>query len=150
MSNPSGITIHDQCIAAYNQLRSGRGTPKPKFIIYRISDDTTTIILEDSSPETDYEIFLQRLFSAVDKDGNPAPRYGVYDVEYDLGNEGKRSKTVFIHWGPSQASIKLCMLYACSKEQLRKALDVSISIHADSRDELEWKQVLKEASGGKA
>jgi cofilin len=42
------------------------------------------------------------------------------------------------------------MLYACSKEQLKKALDVNVSIHADSLNELEWKLVLKEASGGKA
>ncbi|KAJ6072760.1 hypothetical protein N7467_010845 [Penicillium canescens] len=150
MSNPSGVTITDECIAAYNQLRSGRGTPKPKFIIYKVSDDTTTIVLEESSPETDYEVFLQKLSSAVDKDGNPAPRYAVYDVEYDLGSEGKRTKTIFIHWGPSHAPIKLCMLYACSKEHLRKALDVNISIHADSLNELEWKLALKEASGGKA
>jgi cofilin len=90
------VTITDECIAAYNQLRSGRGTPKPKFIIYKVSDDTTTIVLEESSPETDYEVFLQKLSSAVDKDGNPAPRYAVYDVEYDLGSEGKRYEQFII------------------------------------------------------
>jgi cofilin len=90
------VTISDECIAAYNQLRSGRGIPKPKFIIYKVSDDTTTIVLEESSPETDYEVFLQKLSSAVDKDGNPAPRYAVYDVEYDLGSEGKRYEQFMI------------------------------------------------------
>jgi cofilin len=84
------VTIQDECIAAYNQLRLGKRTPKPKFIIYKISDDDTTIVLEESSPETDYEVFLKKLSSAVDKDGNPTPRYAVYDVEYDLGSEGNR------------------------------------------------------------
>ena len=95
----SRVTITDECIAAYNQLRSGRGTPKLKFIIYKVSDDTTTIVLEESSPETDYEVFLQKLSSAVDKDGNPAPRYAVYDVEYDLGSEGKRYEQFMISEG---------------------------------------------------
>ena len=42
------------------------------------------------------------------------------------------------------------MVYASTTEQLRKFLDVKASIHADETSELEWKTVLKEASGGKA
>lgn len=42
------------------------------------------------------------------------------------------------------------MIYATTKEQVRRFLDVKASIHADDPDELEWKTVLKEASGGKA
>lgn len=42
------------------------------------------------------------------------------------------------------------MLYASSKESLKKALEFNgPEIHADSTDELEWKTVLKEVSGGK-
>ena len=41
------------------------------------------------------------------------------------------------------------MLYASSKEQLRRALDIKISIHADDVHDIEWKTVLKEASGGR-
>lgn len=42
------------------------------------------------------------------------------------------------------------MLYAATKEQLRKVLDVKASIHADDRADIEWKTLLKEASGGRA
>jgi Cofilin/tropomyosin-type actin-binding protein. len=42
------------------------------------------------------------------------------------------------------------MIYASTKEQLRRFLDTKASIHADDLDELEWKTVLKEASDGKA
>ena len=38
------------------------------------------------------------------------------------------------------------MIYASTKEQLRRFLDVKASIHADDLDELEWKTVLKEVS----
>lgn len=39
------------------------------------------------------------------------------------------------------------MIYASTKEQLSKALDVKLSIHTDSLDEVEWKTVLNVASG---
>lgn len=42
------------------------------------------------------------------------------------------------------------MIYASTKEQLRKALDIAVSIHAEELDELDWKEVVREASGGKA
>lgn len=41
------------------------------------------------------------------------------------------------------------MLYAATKEQLRRALDVKVSIHADELSDIEWKAVLREASGGR-
>lgn len=59
-------------------------------MIYRISDDNTSIIVEESSSEKNYEAFLQKLTSAVDHEGNRAPRYAVYDVEYDLNDDGRR------------------------------------------------------------
>ncbi|KAK4863137.1 hypothetical protein LT330_010573 [Penicillium expansum] len=150
MSLPSGVSVADDCISAFSELRSQRSSKKPRFIIYRITEDYNTVVIEESSFEQDYEVFRQKLVSAVDAEGNPAPRYAVYDVQYDLGSEGKRSKIVFITWVPRETSIKVRMIYATTKEQVRRFLDVKASIHADDPDELEWKTVLKEASGGKA
>ncbi|KAJ5959341.1 uncharacterized protein N7479_006491 [Penicillium vulpinum] len=150
MSNPSGISIADECISAFNQLRSGPEAIRPKFIIYKISDDNKSIVVEETSTAKDYEVFLQKLSAAVDKDGNPAPRYAIYDMEYDLGSEGKRKKTVFVHWGPCHAPIKLCMLYASSMQQFKRAFDLNTSVYADGLEELEWAVVLKEVSGGQA
>ncbi|KAF2628123.1 hypothetical protein BU25DRAFT_410240 [Macroventuria anomochaeta] len=61
-----------------------------------------------------------------------------------------RNKTVFIAWVPVGTTLKLCMMYVSTKEQLRRALDIGPSIHANSLDEIEWGAVLREASGGKA
>jgi cofilin len=46
--------------------------------------------VDETSTAKDYEVFRQKLSAAVDKDGSPAPRYAIYDMEYDLGSEGKR------------------------------------------------------------
>ncbi|KAF9239215.1 hypothetical protein DTO013E5_7848 [Penicillium roqueforti] len=90
MSNPSGISIADECMSAFNQLRSGPEATRPKFIIYKISDNNKSVMVEETSTVKDYEFFRRKLSAAVDKDGNPAPRYAIYDMEYDLGSEGKR------------------------------------------------------------
>jgi cofilin len=42
------------------------------------------------------------------------------------------------------------MIYASTREPLKSALNVSTSLHADDKSDIEWKQVLNEASGGKA
>lgn len=84
------VSVADDCISAFSELRSQRSSKKPRFIIYRITEDYNTVVIEESSFEQDYEVFRQKLVSAVDAEGNPAPRYAVYDVQYDLGSEGKR------------------------------------------------------------
>jgi cofilin len=82
------VSVHDDCIEAFNELRMSR---KVKYVIYKISDDMKQIVVDEKSGEEDYEIFREKLASATDAKGNPAPRYATYDVEYDLGGgEGKR------------------------------------------------------------
>ncbi|GAQ45604.1 actin-binding ADF family protein [Aspergillus tubingensis] len=149
MSLPSGVSITTECIDAYKELLYIRGAGKPTFVIYKISDDEHSIMVEESSPEKNYEAFLQRLTSAHDNDGKPAPRYAIYDVEYDLNEDSRRATIVFISWMPGVTSTRIRMLYASTKEQLRKALDVKVSIHADDLHDIEWKTILSEASGGR-
>ncbi|KAH6890650.1 cofilin, actophorin [Thelonectria olida] len=150
MSIPSGVRIEDECISAVNQLRNRRGEDKPRFILFKISNDQKSVTVESVSSEKDYDVFLDKLSSAVDENGKAAPRYAVYDVEYDLGEEGKRIRTVFISWVPPETSIKSRMLYATTREQLNKALNLGLSIHADDLDDIEWSSVVHQVSRGRA
>lgn len=84
------MDIPNECIAAFKGLLYNRGAKKPTFVIYKISDDNTFVTVDESSSEKNYEAFLQKLTSAVDNEGNLAPRYAVYDVEYDLNDNGRR------------------------------------------------------------
>lgn len=84
------VSISNECIAAFKRLLYDRGTNKPASVIYKISEDNTSVIVEETSSEKNYEAFLQRLTATVDHEGNRAPRYAVYDVEYDLNNDGQR------------------------------------------------------------
>ncbi|KAK4860726.1 hypothetical protein LT330_004457 [Penicillium expansum] len=121
MPNPSGISITEECISAFNQLRSGPEGTRPKFIIYKISDDYKSIVVEETSTEKDWDFFRGKLWDAADKDGNPVPRYAVYDMEYEVESEGKQQK-------------------------LAIPLDLKVSIDADCMEDLEWAFVVKEVS----
>ena len=45
---------------------------------------------------------------------------------------------------------QLRMLYATTMENLKKAVNIGLFIHADGPEDIEWEEVLKTASGGKA
>jgi cofilin len=48
------------------------------------------VVVDETSAETDYEVFVEKLTSARDSAGRRAPRYAVYDVKYDLKDDGQR------------------------------------------------------------
>ncbi|CAG8094074.1 unnamed protein product [Penicillium salamii] len=144
----STVQIQDECITAYQDFSRSHG--KTKYIIYKIADNKKEVAVDSVGHDQDYEVFRNELASAQDSQGRPAPRYAVYDVEYELPGEGKRSKIIFISWVPSDTPTLWSMIYASTREVLKNALNVVTSIHADDKSDIEWKTVLKEASGGKA
>ncbi|EKV12484.1 hypothetical protein PDIG_44080 [Penicillium digitatum PHI26] len=116
----TSISVARECISAFNQLRSGSEATRPRFIIYKISDDYKSIVVEETSTEKDWDMFRLKLWHAADKDGNPAPRYAVYDMEYEVGSEGQHG------------------------QNLTKIFDLKASIDADCMEDLEWAIVMKE------
>lgn len=90
MTDTTSVTIQDECITAVRELRSRRDADKPWYIIYKISDNGQAVVVDETSSDRDYDTFLNKLASATDDKGKPVPRYAAYDIEYDLGNEGKR------------------------------------------------------------
>ncbi|KAI5277631.1 hypothetical protein KEM54_004955, partial [Ascosphaera aggregata] len=94
------VSVHPDCITAFNEFRVGRS--KQKYIIFKISDDKKEIVVEEASEDPDYENFREKLVNAKDSKGKPCPRYAVYDVAFELeGGEGKRNRITFISWVPT-------------------------------------------------
>lgn len=145
---PYSVQIQDDCITAFQDFSRSHG--KTKYIIYKIADDKKSVVVDSVGKDQDYEVFRNELADAKDSQGRASPRYAVYDVEYEIAGEGKRSKIIFISWVPSETPTLWSMIYASTREVLKNALNVVTSIHADDKSDIEWKTVLKEASGGKA
>ncbi|KAJ3054372.1 cofilin [Rhizophlyctis rosea] len=109
----SGVGVSDEAVNAFQDLKLRK---RYRFIIYKMSDDLKEIGVEKTVENAEYNDFVKSL---------PANecRYCVYDFQYDTSGEGVRNKILFYVWSPDSSKIKQKMLYAASKDALRKKLD---------------------------
>ncbi|WEJ96953.1 cofilin [Yamadazyma tenuis] len=140
MASDFNVSVTDEALSAFNDLKLGK---KYKFIIFALNDKKTEIIVEETSTDKDYEVFLEKL-------PENASKYAIYDFEYEIGGgEGKRSKIVFYSWSPDTASIKDKMVYASSKDALRRSLNgVAADIQGTDFSEVSYATVLEKVSRG--
>jgi hypothetical protein len=149
----SGATVNQDCITAFNDLKLNK---KYKYIVYKLSDDYKEIVVEHASENRDWEDFREKLINATSKSRSGAvgkgPRYAVYDFEYNLASgDGIRNKITFIAWSPDDAGIQPKMIYASSKEALKRTLTGIAHEHqANDSDDIEYDTILKNVSKGLA
>ncbi|SPO05745.1 related to cytokinesis inhibitor byr4 [Cephalotrichum gorgonifer] len=146
-------SVATECVSTYNDLKLSK---KYKFIIFKLSDDNREIVVEEASDNADWEVFREKLINATTKTRSGAvgkgPRYAVYDFEYTLATgEGVRNKITFIAWSPDDAGVQSKMIYASSKESLKRSLTgLAVELQANDSDDIEYDTVLKTVSKGLA
>lgn len=149
----SGASVSQDCITAYNDLKLAK---KYKYVIFKLSDDNREIVVEEASDDKEWENFREKLINATTKSKSGAvgkgPRYAVYDFEYTLASgEGSRNKITFIAWSPDDAGVMAKMVYASSKDALKRALTgIATELQANDQDDIEYDTVLKTVSKGLA
>ncbi|KAG7126066.1 Cofilin like protein [Verticillium longisporum] len=142
----SGASVSQECIEAYNDLKLNK---KYKYIVFKLSDDNKQIVIEEASESQDWETFRERLINATSKTKTGAvgkgPRYAVYDFQYSLASgEGERNKIAFIAWSPDDAGIMAKMIYASSKEALKRSLTgLATELQANDPDDIEYDSIIK-------
>ncbi|PWN48911.1 hypothetical protein IE53DRAFT_406867 [Violaceomyces palustris] len=136
-NSSSGVKVSQECLEKFQELKLGK---KTKYIIYTLSPDNTEIVVEKTSASADYDAFIAEL--------PPTDcRYAIYDFEYEKEGEGKRNKICFITWSPDDSKIKQKMLFASSKDALRKALvGISSEIQGTDFSEVAYETVLEKVS----
>ncbi|KAG0666937.1 cofilin [Rhodotorula mucilaginosa] len=132
------VQVNSQCLDSFQELKLGK---KTKYIVFKLSADNTQIEVEKTSPSASYDDFLNDL-------PPNSPRYAVYDFEYEKDG-GKRNKICFYAWSPDEAKIKEKMLYASSKDALRRSLvGVANEIQGTDSSEVAYDEVLDKISRG--
>lgn len=145
--------MSQECITKFNELKLGKTI---KYIVYKLSDDYKEIVVEEASDNADWDTFREKLVNAKSKTKSGAttkgPRYAVYDFSYDLSSgEGSRSKITFIAWSPDDAGIQPKMVYASSKDALKRSLNgLAAEFQANDEDDIEYASVLQRVSKGLA
>lgn len=87
-----------------------------KYIIFKITDDKKFIVIEDKgAKDATFADFTSKLPDA-------SCRYAVLDVDIETKSGATANKLIFVAWSDDNASIKPKMLYASSKDALKKTL----------------------------
>jgi cofilin len=139
----SGVVATEECISKYSELKLSR---KFRYIIYCIAEDGKSITLEKTSPPADHPNARQAFDDFVASLPANDCRYAVFDFEYEKNGcgEGIRNKIIFVAWSPDSAKVKSKMLYASSKDALRKRLEgIATEIQATDSDEIKYTSVLE-------
>ncbi|KAG0319800.1 cofilin [Linnemannia gamsii] len=130
----SGVKAGQDCIDAFMDLKIGKAH---KYIIYKIADDLKHVEVIKQSSDEDYDNFLKEL-------PEDDCRWAVYDFAFKTADGGDRNKIVFYSWSPDGAKIKPKMLYASSKDGLRKVLNgVAVEVQGTDFDEVAHETVLE-------
>jgi len=132
----SGVTVQDAVVSEFNNIKIGH---KYQYVQMKLTNDWKEIEVEktvDSGAET-FSGFV----------GNLPPndcRYIVYDFHFDTGKAGHREQLIFILWCPETSTVKTKMLYAASKDALKKKLvGINHEIQATDVSELNEKEVTE-------
>ncbi|KAK9767500.1 cofilin, variant 2 [Basidiobolus ranarum] len=84
----SGLLVNDDCLEKFQLLKLKK---QYKYIIYKLSDDNTEIVVEVASEDGSYDDFINAL-------PENECRYAVLDLEYEKPGEGLRNKICFYSW----------------------------------------------------
>ncbi|KAG2196709.1 hypothetical protein INT47_009619 [Mucor saturninus] len=133
----SGVAVNSECLDLYQELKLRKSY---KYLIFKLSENNQEIVVEKSSETGDYDDFLSQL-------PDNEPRYAVYDFEYEKPGDGKRNKITFYSWIPDTAKVRQKMLYASSKEALRRKLvGIAIEVQGTDASEVCYEVVLEKAN----
>ncbi|KAK9767499.1 cofilin [Basidiobolus ranarum] len=133
----SGLLVNDDCLEKFQLLKLKK---QYKYIIYKLSDDNTEIVVEVASEDGSYDDFINAL-------PENECRYAVLDLEYEKPGEGLRNKICFYSWSPDTSKVKQKMVFASSKIALRKKLvGIAAEIQGTEYDEVSLETVLDKVS----
>ncbi|CAG8771393.1 18102_t:CDS:2, partial [Dentiscutata erythropus] len=134
-SSASGVTASDECMDLYQELKLKK---KYKYILFKINDSkgNPEIVVDRAEENATYEDFKNVLANELKEE----PRYAVFDFDYEKPGAGPRNKLVFFSWVPDMTSnVKLKMLYASSKDAIRKRLDgIGVEVQGTDAEEIDY------------
>ncbi|XP_035569575.1 cofilin-1-like isoform X1 [Canis lupus familiaris] len=124
----SGVVVSDGVIKMFNDMKVPKSsTPeevkkRKKAVLFCLSEDKKDIILEEGKEilvgdvgRTVDDLYATFVKMLPDKDC----RYALYDATYET-KESKKEDLVFIFWAPESALLKSKMIYARSKDAIKK------------------------------
>ncbi|XP_068116571.1 cofilin-1 [Hyperolius riggenbachi] len=123
----SGVVVSDKVITIFNDMKVRKqncSEPRKKAVIFRLSDDKKSIIPEEGKEILlpDIGVTIHDAYKCFVEMLPPNDcRYALFDCSFET-KESKKEELVFLFWSPECAPLKSKMIYASSKDGLRKKL----------------------------
>eukprot|EP00253_Pinus_taeda_P009184 PITA_09184 len=113
-SASSGMGVADEFKQVFLELQRKK---VHRYIIFKIEEKSKQVVVDKTGgPAESYNDFTASL---PENDC----RYAVFDFDFVTSENCQKSKIFFISWSPDQSQIRAKMLYATSKERIRRELD---------------------------
>ncbi|XP_066575169.1 cofilin-1 [Amia ocellicauda] len=156
----SGVTVADNVITVFNEMKVRKAQvceddkkKRKKAVLFCLSQDMKNIVLEEGK-----EILLGDVGNTVDdpylhfvKMLPPNDcRYALYDATYET-KESKKEDLVFIFWAPENAPLKSKMIYASSKDAIKKKFTgIKHEWQVNGLEDIKDRRTLAEKLGGQS
>ncbi|VFQ67812.1 unnamed protein product [Cuscuta campestris] len=110
-----GKWVTEECKKSFMEMKWKK---VHRYIVFKFVDDKSLSLTVDKvgGPGESYD----DLAAALPRDDC---RYALFDFDFVTVDNCRKSKILFIAWAPAESRIRAKMLYATSKEGLRRALD---------------------------
>ncbi|XP_036029681.1 cofilin-1-like [Onychomys torridus] len=154
----SGVAVSDGVIKVFNDIKVRKSSrpeevkKRKKAVLFCLSEDKKNIILKEGK-----EILVGDVGQTVDDPHTTfvkmLPDKDCYYALYDATYEAKERKEglVFIFWAPECAPLKSKMIYANSKDAIKKKLTgIKHELQANCYEEVKDHCTLAEKLGGSA
>ncbi|XP_038820982.1 cofilin-2-like isoform X2 [Salvelinus namaycush] len=128
----SGVTVTDEVITVFNEMKVRKAQAnedekkkRKKAVLFCLSEDKKHIVLEADDC-----------------------RYALYDATYET-KETKKEDLVFIFWAPEGAPLKSKMIYASSKDAIKKKFTgIKHEWQVNGLEDIKDRRTLAEKLGG--
>jgi len=140
----SGVEVTEKCIEAFQEMKiPDPSKPRNRCIIFKISEDKKKIEIErtvlkdaNKTQEDEYNEIVQTL---PPKEG----RYIVWDLLIPNAKSGKENdKLIFMSWSPDDAPVQSRMIFASSKDAIKKKLQgIGTAVDCSDYDDAKYQDV---------
>ncbi|CAB1432167.1 unnamed protein product [Pleuronectes platessa] len=154
----SGVKVTDDVIAVFNDMKVRKAQAneeekrkRKKAILFCLSKDLKSIVIDDEQEilQGDVGTKIQDPYSHF---VNMLPtndcRYALYDASFET-KETKKEDLVFIFWAPDSAPLKSKMIYASSKDAIKRKFEgIKHEWQVNGLEDLKDRRTLAERLGG--
>eukprot|EP01018_Ginkgo_biloba_P012044 Gb_36582 [translate_table: standard] len=134
----TGMGVSDECKSLFLELKRKK---VHRYIVFKIDEKSKQVLVDKTGGSAEsYDDFTASL---PENDC----RYAVFDFDFVTVDNCQKSKIFFIAWSPATSRIRAKMLYATSKDRLRRELDgVHYEVQATDPTEMDIEVIRDRAN----